>query len=238
MSAAEPKDILFLALFGLSMLMIQPGLLAQKPNHQITIAGGVQSSIALGQYSDQTGGTIFGFGGSFLVPTWRNSPFQIGFGYGWKQMRTVLENEEAPKLYDGLSAGHHVLETTRHTFDALLRFNPFNGRVQPFLEGVGGWSYYPTQSVLDLHNANGEVTEVEEQLLNEGSLNYGWGVGLQIRLLPHVFLEGKMQRIYATEKKVIDRNTLNVERDGSVNHDTLKVAPEFITLMAGLTIKF
>lgn len=233
-----PKEILLIALLSATMLMVHPSAWAQQPNHQVTIGGGVQASVALGDYSDQIGSTVFGFGGGFLVPTWRNSPLLVGFGYGWNQMRVDAASDEAPVLRDGLSAGQHVFETTRHTFDVLLRFSPFNGRVQPFAEGVGGWSYYPTRSILDAYDSNGYVTEFDEQLLTESSLNYGWGVGIQIRLLPHVFLEGKMQRIYATEMAVIDRETMSVERDGRVTADTLDVTPDFVTLLAGLTVKF
>lgn len=225
-------------LMTLSFVMMHCRALSQTHNYQMGINAGIQSSIPMGKFADQTKGIFTGFGGSFTVPTWRNSPVHVGFGYGWNKLGRNAQDIMVPDVKDGKTMASFAIQTVRHTYDVLLRLSPFRGRVQPFAEGIGGWSNFITRSDLKTHYSNGEKGDSRERLYNEASLNYGWGLGMQIRLLPHVFLEGKMQRIYATDTSVFNHESLVIAENGALEYETIEERPEFVTIQAGLTFKF
>lgn len=227
-----------IAFLTFSLFVVHQNTLAQNLKNQVVLNAGVQTSIPLNSFSDHTPGFITGFGGSFTVPTWRNSPVHAGFGYGWMQLGRNAQDIIVPDLTKGTTVGEFSIKTIRHTYDVLLRFSPFRGRVQPFAEGIGGFSQFITRSQLETHYSNGEKRETSERMYNEASMNYGWGLGMQIRLFPHIFLEGKMQRIYATHTTIFNHASLEIANDGVLNYETSEEMPEFVTIQAGLTVKF
>lgn len=221
----------------LAGMMATQDATAQFRRSQTALTGGLQTSIPLGQFADQYADTPVGLGASFTTPLFRNSPVHAGFGFGWNR---IDRNEEDIFIPDGesLATGTYEVTTNRYSYDLHMRLHPLNGRFQPFVEAVAGWSTFVSRTDLTTTFNDGEIMERTERLHNDMSWNYGWGAGVHFRLAPNLFLEGKVQRIYATETSFMDHESLTIDAMGEKQYDMIESRPEFLTIQAGLTIKF
>lgn len=211
---------------------------AQQLSAQIAIGGGVQTSIPTGSFSDEFDGTPVGLGATFTAPLFKRSPLHIGFGFGWNRMGREEQDVYVSDVSAGPSSGDISITTNRYTYDFLLRLSPLRGRFQPFVEGVAGWSNFISKSDVNTEYANGQLGESSERLHNNMSWNYGWGAGIDFRLAPFVFLEGKVQRLYSTETSFINHETITIDSDGNSTYDMTETRPEFVTIQAGIVFKF
>lgn len=222
----------------LAALFLAPESQAQlnRNRAQTSLTGGLQTSIPLGAFGDQYADTPVGLGASFTTPVFRNSPIHAGFGFGWNRIDRDEQDIFIPDQ-EGLNEADYEVTTNRYSYDLHMRLSPLNGRFQPFFEGVVGWSNYITRTDLNTTFSNGEIMERTERLHNDVSWNYGWGVGLHYRLAPHIFLEGKVQRLYATETSFMDHESLMISPTGEIEYDMIENRPEFLTIQVGITLK-
>lgn len=232
------KNYLLTGLILLATLASVTTVDAQMNRARTSLTGGLQTSIPLGEFGDQYNDTPVGLGASFTTPLVRRSPLHAGFGFGWNRIDRNEEEIYVPYEGESLARADYEVTTNRYTYDLHLRLSPLNGRFQPFVEGVAGWSNYITRSDLKTDFPNGNILERTERVHNDMSWNYGWGVGMHLRLAPLVYLEAKVQRLYASETSFIDHETLMINNSGDMQYEMIEARPEFLTIQAGLTFKF
>ncbi len=225
--------LLLLSLFAaIASMMIVPAAA------QTSLGGGVQTSIPIGTFADQFDGTPVGLGASFTTPLFRRAPLHMGFGFGWNRIGHTDQSIYIADADPGINSGSVDVITNRYTYDLLLRLSPLRGRFQPFFEGVAGWSNFITKNELRTNYPSGETGERTERLHNNMNWNYGWGAGFHLRVAPHLFLEARVQRLYATETSFINQESLTISNDGSLDYNMIEGRPEFVTIHAGITFKF
>ncbi len=222
---------------AVSVLFAQHAI-AQRGGLQTALSGGVQTAIPVGDFTNDFSGTPVGLAATFTAPTFRNSPIHMGIGFAWNSMGRSEQDIYVPDTDLGHATGDFEVVTNKYTYDVHMRLSPFRGRMQPFAEGVAGWSNYITRSDLSTQYDNGELGESTERLYNDMSWNYGWGVGMHIRLAPYIFLEGKVQRIYSTETSFLNHETMEINPDGTLDYDMVTGRPQFVNLQVGLAFKF
>lgn len=223
----------------LSTIVVAVSLLfAQQLTAQISLGGGVQTSIPTGAFKNSFDGTPVGLGASFTAPLFRRAPLHFGFGFGWNRMGRSEQDIYVPDTHTGLATGDLSITTNRYTYDLLLRLSPLRGPFQPFFEGVTGWSNYITKSDLNTQYNSGQTGEVTERLHNNMSWNYGWGAGMHLQLAPFIFLEAKVHRLYASETSFVNQETMVIDNNGNLEYDMIEDRPEFVTIHAGITFKF
>lgn len=203
-----------------------------------SLTGGVQTSIPLGQFKNKYNENPVGLGASLTAPLFRNSPLHVGVGFGWNRLNRDEQDVFAASDDGVLSTADIDITTNRYTYDVHARLSPFNGRFQPFGEVLAGWSTYNTKSEMNTKLANGELIETKGKIHNSTGWNYGWGAGLHFRIAPHIYLEGKVQRTYSTKSSFVNHEELNIDPLGDVSYELTEGKPEFLTIQAGLTIKF
>lgn len=231
------KQAFFFSLaMAVSVLFAQQSF-AQRGGLQTALGGGIQTSIPVGDFSDQFDGTPVGLAATFTAPTFINSPIHGGFGFAWNRIGSSQQDIFVPSG-EGFASGDYEVVTNRYTYDVHVRLSPFRGRMQPYIEGLAGWSNYITRADLDTRYANGEIGESTERLHNDMSWNYGWGVGVHVRLMPYIFLEGKVQRVYGSETSFLDHESMVIQPSGQLDYDMITGRPQFVTVQVGLTFKF
>lgn len=221
------------AIIAVLAALITPDAIAQT-----SLGGGVQTSVPTGSFSNIFDGTPVGLGASFTTPIFRRAPIHMGFGFGWNRIGHTDRDVYVPDMQDDLASGNVNVITNRYTYDLLMRLSPLRGPFQPFFEGVAGWSNYITKNELNTTYSSGETGEWTERLHNNMNWNYGWGAGFHLKLAPLIFLEAKVQRLYASETSFVNQETMTINDDSSLEYDMIEGRPEFVTIHAGITFKF
>jgi opacity protein-like surface antigen len=210
---------------------------AQRGGQQTAIGGGFQTAIPVGNFANDYDDTPVGLAAMLTAPTWRNSPVHLGFGFAWNTM-----GSEKQDIYvadgDAFSNASLKVATNKYSYNALARFSPFKGRMQPYIEGIAGMSNYSTKSEISGTYNNGIEYESKDRFQNEVALNYGWGAGLQIRMAPHVFLEGRVERLQSTGTSFINQKELEIDDYGNLDYELIQTKPKWMTIQVGLTFKF
>lgn len=221
---------------AVSVLFAQHAI-AQRGGLQTALSGGAQTAIPTGDFANQFDGTPVGLAATVSGPTFRGSPVHMGFGFAWNRMGSESESVFVNNG-EALTSGNVELVTNRYNYSTFLRLAPFRGRIQPFAEGVAGWSNYVTRKDITGRYANGESMESTERMHNNMAWMYGWGAGVQFRVAPHIFLEGKFQRMYESRTTMIDHQRIMLQNNGTADFSTMEVRPEFAVVQVGLTIRF
>lgn len=229
------NHIYTLLLIFATVLATQSAVAQRRAKASIT--GGVQTAIPLGQFKNKYNENPVGLGASLTAPLFRNSPLHVGAGFGWNRLNR--DEQDVFVTTDGaLSTADIEITTNRYTYDVHARLSPLNGRFQPFGEVLAGWSTYKTKSEMNTNLANGELIETKGKIHNSTGWNYGWGAGFHFRIAPHIYLEGKVQRTYSTKSSFVNHEELDIDPVGDVSYELTEGKPEFLTIQAGLTIKF
>lgn len=231
------KTLLYTLLLIFATALATQSAVAQR-RAKATITGGVQTSIPLGQFKNEYNENPVGLGASLTAPLFRNSPLHVGFGFGWNRLNRNEQDVFVTTDAGALSSASLDITTNRYSYDVHARLSPLNGRFQPFGEVLAGWSTYKTKSEMNTKLANGEHLETNGRLHNSTGWNYGWGAGLHFRLAPHIFIEGKVQRTYSTKSSFVNHEELTISPIGDVGYELIESKPEFLTIQAGLSIKF
>lgn len=232
----KKQKTLRLLVVAVSVLFAQQTF-AQRGGLQTALSGGMQTSVPTGNFAEQYDAMPVGLAATFSAPTFRNSPIHFGLGFAWNRMNTAAQDVFLHSE-QGFSSGSAELITNRYNYTAFMRFAPFRGRMQPFAEGIAGWSNYVSRNDINTRYTNGDLKEISDRVHNNMAWSYGWGAGIQIRVAPHIFLEGKVQRMYETETEMVDPSAIEISPNGVLDFGLLETRPEFITIQAGLTIKF
>lgn len=210
---------------------------AQRGGHQTAIGAGLQTAIPFGDFAREYNDTPVGIGATLTAPTFRNSPVHFGFGFAWNTLGTAREDIY---ISDGeaFSTAKMKATTNRYSYNAIARLSPFRGRMQPYVEGIAGFSTYISKAEIDGTYINGVEFESSERIENNMAWNYGWGAGLQLRLAPHVFLDGRVERLYSSGTSFINQKELAIDNYGNLDYEMINARPQFMTVQVGLTFKF
>jgi opacity protein-like surface antigen len=232
MKKAILKSLLAVAFLVLSTHWVK----AQNGRYQTSIGFGVQTAVPFGEFADDYNETPVGIAVNLTSPI-KNSPIHWGFDFAWNALGA---DRQDIFIADGdyFSSANLKVATNRYSYNATMRLSPFKGRIQPYFEGIAGISTYISKSEISGTYANGVEFERKDRFSNNNAWNYGWAAGLQYRIAPHIFLEGRVARIHSTETTFLHQKDMEIDSYGNLDYELMEIRPQFMTIQAGLTFKF
>lgn len=219
---------------------------AQRPrnNRGPSIAVGVQVAQPTGQFKQQYDGYPLGVAANFSAPL-SISPLEIGFGYAWNNMGSQTEevNVLVGQDIDGddiYENGNLRIRSNTNRFQMMVRLRPFNGMIQPYLDGVAGLETYRTKTTIEIVSdfvGYSEGQNADTQLFDM-AYSFGWAAGLRIRLAPNIFLDGRFESLIGGPAKYVDQSTIEVVSPTELDFEIKSSRTDKFTYQLGLAATF
>lgn len=209
-----------------------------------SLAFGVQVAQPTGQFSQQYDGYPIGIAANFSAPLSR-SPLEIGFGYAWNNMGSQTEevsvlvgqDVDGDDIYEN---GDLQIRSNTNRYQMLARLRPFNGMIQPYVDGVAGLETYRTKTTIDIVSdfvGYSEGQNAETQSFDM-TYSFGWAAGLRIRLAPNLFLDGRFESLIGGPAKYVDQNTIEVVNAQELDFEVKSSRTDKFTYQLGLAATF
>jgi hypothetical protein len=207
-----------------------------------TLSFGAQVVQPVGEFAQQYDGFPAGLAGNFSAPIGR-SPFEIGFGYAWNNMGSQNKDISALVYTDSLGSDIYEDGTMRirsniNRYQAIARFRPFVGNIQPYADVFAGIEAYKTKTDITLDNQGYSSADNSVRQHLDMTYAYGWAAGLRLQLAPSIFVEGRFENINGGLVKYVDESSIEVNDDNSITFDTKQSATNKYTYQLGITIGF
>lgn len=252
------KSIFFIVLFILSGLVADAQRNKQKNNNTNnanqynngygnrrrapSLSMGVQLIDPQGQFNDLYDRNPVGVSGLFTV-NWGLSPIEFGFGAAWHQLGNTKENVT---ILDGQNNngtnvyvdGKLAVKSNLYTYQALGRFKPMAGPVQPYVDIIGGFRTFSTKTVVQkvIDGSTEQVSEDREK--RDFALMHGWAGGLKIRLNDYMMVEGRVEFMKGSEVEFIDPESIQIDYFGNVQYQELASTSNMRIYHLGITVEF
>lgn len=235
------KKILYILLSSLVPLFLNTNAHAQQRRGP-SLAFGAQIVQPVGEFAMQYDGYPAGVAGTFSGPVGR-SPFEIGIGYAWNNMGS--QNKDISALVYTDSLGNDIYEngtmrirSTINRYQAIARFRPFAGRIQPYADAFAGLEAYKTKTDITVDNSGYTSGSTTQRQHLDMTYCFGWAAGLRIQLAPAIFMEGRFENITGGQVKYVDESTIVVHDDNSLSFETKQSQTNKYTYQLGIVIGF
>lgn len=193
-----------------------------------------------GAFDNNYAGTPLGLGAQLAIPM-GNSPIDLVGGFAWysrggsKEDIAIFQGTDA----DGdefFTEGEMSVNSNIYAYDAIIRFRPFNGRVQPYGDVIGGFQTYSTKSIIrTLDGSNDDETNNAHR---DFSVNFGWGAGVKVRMSQAIALEARFTNIQGSEVQFVDKESVRIDDVGNVQFENIRSTTDHYTFQAGVSFQF
>ena len=192
-----------------------------------------------GAFDTNYSGNPIGLGAQLAIPM-GNAPIDLVAGFAWysrggsKEDITIFQGNDS-EGDDFYTDGEMSVNSNIYAYDAIIRFRPFNGRVQPYGDVIGGFQTYSTKSIIrTLDGSNADETENAHR---DFSVNFGWGAGVKVRISEIVAVEARFTNIQGSEVKFVDKESVLIDRDGNVQFENIRSTTDHYTFQAGVSFQ-
>ncbi len=240
------KNSTLFSIFVLSLVLLTIPASAQRArnNRGPSIAFGVQVAQPTGQFKQQYDGYPIGIAANFSAPLSR-SPLEIGIGYAWNNMGSQTEEVsvlvgqdiDGDDIYEN---GDLQIRSNTNRFQMMARLRPFNGMIQPYVDGVAGLETYRTKTTIEIvsdYVGYSEGQNADTQLFDM-TYSFGWAAGLRIRLAPNIFLDGRFESLIGGPAKYVDQNSIEVINATDLDFEIKSSRTDKFTYQLGLAATF
>jgi len=199
------------------------GQVRQRLQERTSISFGTQVGIPQGEFAQEYGEASYGIGGTFI--TKNRFPFTYtGINYTYARMGKLTDEV---LLYEGENIfGNPVYErydasvsNKVHRIHGVARFEPFRGKIQPYIEGLAGGVIYTTR--LGLEEVSGYSDTEKSSLETTVAGSIGWAVGLKIQLVRGLFAEGRVETLRGSRASYVDPESVQIDSYGDVQYNML-----------------
>lgn len=194
------------------------------------------------EFSDIVKQTGFGGAGEFLY-RFPLVPISVGFAgsyiiYGSESRRERF-SLTIPDVYVDVNTTNNI--ATGHF---LLRAQPRQGSVRPYLDGLIGFNYLFTQTKIESQGTGDEVASSTN--LDDFAFSYGGGGGLMITLyqdkqaedgLATVNLDLRLRYMFGSQAKYLKEGSIEIV-GVDVFYNENKSVTDIITFQIGVTLEF
>jgi opacity protein-like surface antigen len=234
------KQLLFSVLATVLLLCSEQATAQRRRGPTLSFGGQVAQPI--GEFSQQYDGYPAGLSGQFVTPLGR-SPIEFGFGYSWNNMGSQNKDISALVYTDSMGTDIYEEGTLRirsntNRYQAIARFRPFAGRVQPYIDAFAGIEAFKMKTDITLDNEGYSTADNSVRQHLDMTYVYGWGAGLRVELAADVFLEGRFESITGGMVKYVDKESIQINDDNSVTFDTRQSATNKYTYQLGIAFEF
>lgn len=225
-------------LIGIVLGFISFSANAQSTGRGVTLSAGAQLAVPRGEYSDLYKGTPAGINASLSMPIYR-LPIEVGGGFAWNKI-----GGEARDVFIGDAMGNEQeaelkLNGNAYTYYTHARLRPFNGKFRPYGEVIAGMRTYSVKSKLLMVTPQGTNTDPLTEVSDRDFVWVtGWAVGLQYRLLPGVFIEGRFEKLKGDRAQYINPESISISRSGEYGYQNHQSRTDQFTFSLGLAFSF
>ncbi len=219
------------------------GNMWMHPNyHRVpTLSVGFEFAFPQNEFDRNFEGVPVGVGGQFLSNAGRRSPFEFGMGFSWlsrgSQKEDVwvfrgvdLNNNE---IYD---RARMSVNSNIYTYNAIARFKPLLGRVQPYIDGLAGVRNFSTSTVIRPEDKS--TDPLRERQTRDFALTYGYAAGVKVRVTPALMVEGRFSNLYGTQVSYVDRSTLEIDQEGKITYEKISSRTDMFIIHLGVCFEF
>lgn len=207
-----------------------------------SISFGAQLEIPTGEYNQTHNQLNAGIGGSFLTQT--KLPF-IQSGINFTHAKSgkyeddifldTNENINGNEIYEraNFTVNHNIYRT-----HGVLRFKPFKGPVQPYLDGMAGIKVFSSTARTELEEGRDNYVISKENLEKSLAGSLGWAIGLKIQLTSGLFLEGRYEKLEGGNATYIDTDSFQLNPQGNYQYDLLSSKTNSNLAHLGISLDF
>lgn len=241
MNIVKPKNILFVLLTFLLITFSFSNLYSRNypPRFQV----GVNFILAFPQdeFSDFVKQTGFGGAGEFLY-RFPLVPVSVGFAGSY-----IIYGSESRRERLSLTLPVYVdVNTTNNiaTGHFLLRAQPRQSSVRPYLDGLIGFNYLFTQTKVESQGTGNEIATSTN--FDDFAFSYGGGGGLMITLyqdkqaedgLAAVNLDLRLRYLFGAQAEYLKEGSIEIS-GGDVFYNVNKSVTDMINFQIGVTLEF
>ena len=204
------------------------------------ISFGGEVGVPQAEFDEVYGDATFGYGGNFLTKT--RLPFIFsGVNIQYARMGKYADEvfiEEGQTL-NGTPVFQSASAEAKykvHTVHGALRFEPFRGPVQPYIEGLAGFKVFSSNvKVIDEETRSREVID-KYNLERSMTTSYGWAAGLKIQLTPGIFAEGRVENLFGGNARYIDGESMYMNSQDQFSYDMLESKTNTLLIHLGVSI--
>ena len=189
-----------------------------------------------GEFKNNVTNNGYGASGHFLVRV-KQSPLLVGVDLGGvvygSDTRRVGLLPDVPDVRVNVTTKNIIFLT-----HFLVRAQPRQGIVRPYVDGLVGFKYLFTNTTIDLDTEENP----SDTNLSDLTLSYGVGGGVHVRLTPDrhwpaVLLDVGVRYLRGGRAEYLREGSIRRE-DGAVFFDVLRSRTDVVTAQVGVTFRF
>lgn len=223
-------------MFGFLQAEAQFGII--KPRTP-SLSGGFQIAVPQQDFRNQFTSHPIGFEGTLTLPLGKHLPFEIGGSFAYNSIGSQTRDIDLTQTDGSYTAGHMAANINGYTFHGLGRFRPLNGKIRPYVDVLGGLRTYTLHTKITKSGPNGDTQTVADESTQRNTVwSSGWAAGIQWRLLPGLFAEGRFEKLQGGSAQYVDPNTLQIDQTGNVGYGMTQSSTQQYTITLGLALSF
>lgn len=207
----------------------------QPRQRMTTLAGGLEISVPIGEFDDTWGRQLVGLSGNITLPM-RRLPLSYGFDFSWASMggssREVPVNE--PNL--AVTTGDLSVRSNVYGYHGLLRLQPFQGKVSPYVDGMFGLRHFVTRTKIEVDGMDQPYLEQRNESSMVGST--GLAAGIYYAPARNIVLEGRVERLTGGLVNYVDPRSIEISPGGDVQYSTLSSGTRIVNITFGIGLRF
>ena len=202
-----------------------------------TLSVGGQVAIPRGEFAEFYKGYPTGINAAASFPIW-GLPIEAGGGFAWNEIAGEGRQVYISDNYGGVDEAKLKIKGNAYTYNVHARLRPLNGGFRPYGEVLAGMANYSVKSKLYTGAADDRAAPETEVSNRDYTWITGWAVGLEVRLFPSVFLEGRFQKITGDRTEYINPRSIEIAPTGSYTFDTQTSRIDQFAVSLGLAFSF
>lgn len=208
----------------------------KKTGFQGTLGGGIGMSIPTGDFDRYWGTNMFQVGAHLGFPLGRIPVLQGGFAFGYSVMGRSGKTVPITTDHAGITDGTLTTRCKVFSYHPLLRLNPLQGRVRPYVDGMVGFRQFSTTSKV---TADGEEENIsKERNGSDLAFSMGWAAGVMVTLGTVAYVELRVERFDSGEATYVDPESVTVSDQGAVSFNTLTSNTDVTNVLVGIGVRF
>lgn len=181
----------------------------------------------------------------------KNSPVMLGLEFGFMNFGTETREEPLSSTIPDLRVEVENSYNLAHG-DIFLRLIAPPATIRPYLDGLFGFNYFYTQTVLRERDSFSDEDELRDTNFEDTALSYGFGAGMQIRLWQKqgevtsdpedvepssVYLNLRSRYMFGRDAEYLQEGSIRRE-NGEVFYDVSESATNLLHIKIGVAVNF
>ncbi len=209
---------------------------ASNNDWQGTLGGGIGMSIPTGDFDRLWGTNMFQVGAHLGFPLRRVPVLQGGFAFGFSVMGRHETTVPINTDYLGITEGTLTTRSKVFSYHPLLRLNPLQGRIRPYVDGMVGFRQFSTTSKVTADGVEENISKERDE--TDVAFSMGWAAGVMVTLGDIAYAELRVERFDSGEATYVDPTSVTVSDAGLVSFNTLTSNTDVTNVLVGIGLRF